>query len=64
MTGLADKRRAVVTDDLDFVRAFNALSSKIFTEKVAKYTLDEETLEWIDNWLNGQAQKMVIVGTV
>lgn len=64
MTGLADKRRAVVTDYLDFGRAFNTLSSKIFTEKVAKYTLDEETLEWIDNWLNGQAQKMVIVGTV
>ncbi|KAK4819030.1 hypothetical protein QYF61_024395 [Mycteria americana] len=36
---------------------------KILIEKLLKYGLDEQTVRWIENWLNSLAQRVVISGT-
>lgn len=48
---------------LDFIKAFHALSDDILIGKLRKYGLDEWTVRWIDNWLNGRSQSVVISGT-
>ena len=63
MTGLVDKGRAVVIVYLDFSKAFDTVSQKIFIEKVMKYGLDEQTVKWTENWLNGRAQSVMISST-
>ena len=63
MTGLVDKGRAVDIVDLDFSKAFDTVSHKIITDKLLVYGLDKQTVRWIENWLNGQAQRVVISGT-
>ncbi|KAK4830805.1 hypothetical protein QYF61_013734 [Mycteria americana] len=35
---------------------------KILIEKLLMYRLDVQTVRWIENWLNGQAQRVVISG--
>ncbi|KAK4817102.1 hypothetical protein QYF61_027965 [Mycteria americana] len=40
-------------------KAFDTASCKILTKKLLKYGLDEQTVRWIENWLNGYAQRMV-----
>ncbi|KAK4829153.1 LOW QUALITY PROTEIN: hypothetical protein QYF61_002368, partial [Mycteria americana] len=54
MTSLVDEGRAVDIVYLDFSEAFNTACHKILIEKL---------LKWIENWLNGQAQRVVISGT-
>ncbi|GAB0207649.1 mitochondrial enolase superfamily member 1 [Grus japonensis] len=54
MTGLVDEGRAVDIVYLDFRKAFDTVSPKIFIDKLLKYGLDEQ---------NGQAQRVVISGT-
>ncbi|KAK4806776.1 hypothetical protein QYF61_005572 [Mycteria americana] len=61
VTGLVDEGRAVDIDYLDFRKAFDTVSHKILLEK--PYGLDEQTVRWIENWLNGWAQRVVISGT-
>ena len=55
MTGLVDEGRAVNIVYLDFSKAFDTVSQKILIDKLLTYMLDEETVRWIENWLNGQA---------
>ncbi|KAK4817454.1 hypothetical protein QYF61_015609 [Mycteria americana] len=47
---------------LDFSEAFDSVSLKILTDKLMKCGLDEQTVRWVENWLNGQAQRVVING--
>jgi len=47
---------------LDFSKAFNTLSHNILLGKLRKCGLDEWSVRWIENWLNGRAQKVVISG--
>ncbi|PKU31043.1 rna-directed dna polymerase from mobile element jockey- hypothetical protein [Limosa lapponica baueri] len=54
VTGLVDKGRTVNIVYLDFRKAFNTVSHKI---------LDEQTVRWIENWLNGPAHRVVISDT-
>jgi len=63
MTGLVDEGRAVNTVCLGFSRVFDTVSRKILLDKLLVYRLDEQTARWIENWLNGQAQWVVISGT-
>ena len=40
----------------EFSKAFNPVSHKILMEKLMKYGLDEQTMRWNENWLNGWTQ--------
>ncbi|KAK4824554.1 LOW QUALITY PROTEIN: hypothetical protein QYF61_016158 [Mycteria americana] len=55
MIGLVDERREVDTVYLDFCKAFDP------AEKLLKYRLAEQMVRWIENWLNGLAQRVMII---
>ncbi|GAB0182921.1 mitochondrial enolase superfamily member 1 [Grus japonensis] len=63
MTGLVDEKAIVDFIYLDFIKAFDIVSHKILIDKLLMYGLDEQTVRWIENWLNGQAQRVIISGT-
>ena len=63
MTGWADEGRAVDVVSLDFSKAFDTVSHNILLGKLGKCGLDEWSVRWIENWLNGIAQRVVISGT-
>jgi len=60
MTGWADERRAVDVVYLDFSKAFDTVSHNVLLGKLRNCGLDEWTVTWIENWLNGRAQRVVI----
>ncbi|GAB0186019.1 mitochondrial enolase superfamily member 1 [Grus japonensis] len=60
MTGWVDEGRAVDVVYLDFSKAFDTVSHSILIGKLRKCGLDEWTVRWIENWLNGRAQRVVI----
>jgi len=60
MTGWVDEGRIVDVVYLDFSKAFNPISHNILIAKLAKCGLDEWTVRWIENWLNGRTQRVVI----
>uniref|UniRef100_A0A8B9P107 Reverse transcriptase domain-containing protein n=1 Tax=Apteryx owenii TaxID=8824 RepID=A0A8B9P107_APTOW len=62
MPGWVDEGRAVDVVYLDFSKAFGTVSHNILIDKLRKCGLDEWTLRWIENWLNGRAQRVVISG--
>jgi len=62
ITGWVDEGRAVDVVYLDFSKAFNTVSHNILLGKLRKCVLDEWTVRWIENWLNGRAQRVVISG--
>jgi len=62
MTGWVDEGRAVDVVYLDFSKAFDTVSHNILIGKFRKCGLDEWTVRWIENWLNGRAQRVVISG--
>ena len=45
---------------LDFSKAFDTISHNILLGKFRKYGLDEWTVRWIKNRLNGRTQRVVI----
>ena len=59
MSGLVDEARAVGIIFLDF----DTIPNKNLIENLLMYGPDEETAKWTENWLNSQAQRMVIGGT-
>jgi len=61
-TSSVDEGRAVDVVYLDFSEAFDTVSHNIYTGKLRKCGLDEWTVRWIENWLNGSAQSFVISG--
>ncbi|KAJ7424166.1 RNA-directed DNA polymerase from mobile element jockey-like protein [Pitangus sulphuratus] len=62
MAGLVDERRAVHVVYLEFSKAFDTVSHKVLLVKLRKCGLDEWTVKWIKNWLNGRTQRIVISG--
>ncbi|NWX40362.1 PO23 protein, partial [Steatornis caripensis] len=62
MTGSVDEGRAVDVVYLDFSKAFDTVSHNILIGKLRKSGLDERTVRWVKNWLNGRAQRVVIGG--
>jgi len=44
------------------VKAFDTVPHSILLEKLAAHDLDGSPLHWINNWLNGQAQRVVVKG--
>ncbi|GAB0202599.1 mitochondrial enolase superfamily member 1 [Grus japonensis] len=62
MTGWVDEGRAVDVVYLVFSKAFDTVSHNILVSKLRKCGLDEWTVRWVENWLNGRAQRVVISG--
>ncbi|KAK4821580.1 hypothetical protein QYF61_023487 [Mycteria americana] len=62
VTRLVDKGKAVVAVYLDFSKAFDTVSHSILLEKLAAHGLDGCTLRWVKNWLDDQAQRVVVNG--
>ncbi|GAB0195095.1 mitochondrial enolase superfamily member 1 [Grus japonensis] len=53
VTHLVDEGKAVDVIYLDFSKAFDVVSHSILLEKLVAHGLDECTLRWIKNWLEG-----------
>ena len=49
---------------LDFSRVFDTVSCNILVMKLRSCGIDEWLVGWIENWLTGRAQRVVISGTV
>jgi len=47
---------------LDFSKAFDTVSHNTLLGKLRKYGLDEWSVRWIEKWLNGRTQSVVISG--
>jgi len=62
VTHLVDERKAVDVIYLDFSEAINTVLHSILLEKLTVHGLDGCTLRWMKNWLNGQAQRVVVNG--
>jgi len=62
VTHLVDEGKAVDVVYLDFSQAFDTVPHSILLEKLAAHGLDGCTLHWIENWLNGRAQRVVVNG--
>jgi len=48
---------------LDFSKAFDNVSHNIILRKLRKCGLDEWSLRWSENWLNGRAQRVISSST-
>ncbi|KAK4826443.1 LOW QUALITY PROTEIN: hypothetical protein QYF61_009140 [Mycteria americana] len=59
---IVDTVDAVASIYWNFSTAFDTVSHKILTDKLLMYGMDEQIVRWIGNWLNGQAQSLVISG--
>jgi len=62
MTGWVGEGRAVDIIYVDFSKAFDTVSHNILLGKLRKCGLDEWSVRWIENWLNGRTQRVVISG--
>ena len=60
--GRVDKVKAVDIVNLDFSKVIDAISHNISVMKLRKCGIDEWTVKWIENWLTGRAQRVVISG--
>ncbi|KAK4812034.1 hypothetical protein QYF61_026172 [Mycteria americana] len=62
VTRPVDEGKAVDVVYLDFSKAFDTVSHSILLEKLAAHGLDGHTLCWVKNWLDGQAQRVMVNG--
>jgi len=49
-------------DYLDFSKAFDIVPHNVLVEKLAAHSLDGRMLCWVKQWLDDQAQKVVVSG--
>ncbi|PKU43410.1 rna-directed dna polymerase from mobile element jockey-like [Limosa lapponica baueri] len=62
-THLVHEGKAMDVFYLDFSKAFDTISHSILLEKLTAHGLDGCTLRWVKNWLERQAQRVVVNGT-
>ena len=62
VTCLVEEGKAVDVVNVDFSKAFDTVSHSILLEKLTAHGLDKCTLHWVKNWMNGQAQRVVLNG--
>jgi len=62
MTGCVDEGRAMYVVCLDFSKAFDIAYHNVLISKLRKCRLIEWSVRWIENWLNGRTQRVVISG--
>ncbi|CAM4625000.1 unnamed protein product [Caretta caretta] len=58
------RRKQWMCYSLTLAKAFDTVSHSILASKLKKYGLDEWTLRWIESWLDYQAQRVVINGSM
>ena len=63
MFSLYDKSRAVDILYLDFQKAFDKVPHKRLMAKVRGYGIVDEVGDWIEDWLTGRKQRVVINGS-
>ena len=56
-----DEGKAVDVVYLEFSKAFDTVPCSILVEKLAAHYLDGRILCWEKHWLDGQAQKVVVL---
>lgn len=61
--GLVDERRSVDIVHLGFSKALDLVSHEILMEKLSMYGLGEQTVIWVENWLDGWTWRVVTSGT-
>ncbi|CAM4588838.1 unnamed protein product [Lepidochelys olivacea] len=64
ITGSVDEGKAVDVLFLDFSKAFDTVSHSVLVSKLKNYGLDECTIRWVESWLDCQAQRVVINGSM
>ena len=57
-----DGGRAADVIYLDFSKAFDTVSHDVLLAKLRKRGIDERTVRWVETWLTGRAQRVVIGG--
>lgn len=57
-----DEEKDVDGANLKFCTAFDTISHGILLEKLATHRLDRRALDWVKNWLNGQAELVMVNG--
>ena len=62
VTHLVDEGKPADVVYLDLRKAFDTVSPSILLEKLAAHGLDSYTLGWVKNWMDGQAQRVVVNG--
>ncbi|PKU44010.1 rna-directed dna polymerase from mobile element jockey-like [Limosa lapponica baueri] len=62
VTHLVDEGKVVDVVYLDFSKVFDTVCHSTLLEKLAAHGLDEHTLCWVKNWLEGRAQRVVVNG--
>ena len=62
VTRLVDEGQDVDVVYLDFSKAFDTVPHNILMEKLAAHGLDGCTLRWVQHWLDGRAQRVVVNG--
>ena len=60
ITGWIDEGRAVDVVYFDFSKALDTVSHNIVGRKLRKCGIDEWMMRWIENWLTGRAERVVI----
>ena len=63
VSGWVDERRAGNVVYFDFSKAFDTVSHNIHVGKLRKCEVDKWTVRWIENWLIGRAQNVMISDT-
>ena len=63
ITGWVDGEKADVVQP-DFSKAFDTVSHNSLVKKLRKCGVDEWTVRWTENWMNGRAQRVLIRDTV
>jgi len=60
VTRLVDEGKVMDVIYLNFNKVFDSIPYTVLLKKLAARALDGCTLHWIKNWLNGQAQRVVM----
>ncbi|KAJ7417644.1 hypothetical protein BTVI_31935 [Pitangus sulphuratus] len=59
---LADQGKPTDVIFLDFHKAFHIVSHRILMDKMFSTQLDKDIMQWVSNWLMGQAQRVIVNG--